>query len=107
MSFRFVRPLLYAALLLPAALTQAMAAPCAPTQMRFKVFEGTVSSSTAAFAVIPGAALTFTQGGTVPSCVVVRFSAASSVIGGGTSTNRLPLGRRQQAAEGAGSLYVE
>ena len=91
MSLRFVRPLLcpliLAGLLLPAGLAPAMATvmSCSPTKMRIKTMTGTVSTNSNTFTSIPEAAITFTQGGTGPSCVVVRFSAASSVTGGGIS----------------------
>ena len=85
MSFRFASPLLLAGLFLCAAAPQAIAATCSPTKMSTRVAEGTVSSNLTTFTVIPQTAITFTQGGIVPSCVVVRFSAASSVVGGGVS----------------------
>jgi hypothetical protein len=91
MSLRFVRPLLcpliLAALLVPAGFAPAMAAAasCSPTKMRIKTMTGTVSTNSITLVGIPEAAITFTQGGTSPSCVVVRFSAASSVTGGGIS----------------------
>jgi hypothetical protein len=91
MSLRFVRPLLrpliLAGLLLPAGFAPAMASvvSCSPTKMRIKTMTGTVSTNSNTFKSIPEAAITFTQGGTAPSCVVVRFSAASSVTVSGVS----------------------
>ena len=87
MSLRFIGPLLCAALLMPAGFAPAMAAvaSCSPTRMKIKTMTGTVSTSSPTFVGIPEAALTFTQGGTSPSCVVVRFSGASSVITSGVS----------------------
>ena len=46
---------------------------------------GTVTTNSITLIGIPEAAITFTQGGTSPSCVVVRFSAASSVVGANVS----------------------
>lgn len=89
MSFRFVGALLWAGLLSAAAMSQtmtaAMAATCAPTNMRVKVTTGTFASSSTTFVSIPGSSLTFVQGGTRPSCVVIRFSGASSVVGNNVS----------------------
>ena len=85
MSFRFVSLLLVAGLLLFALSNQAMAVVCSPTKMSIRVGTGTVSTSSTTFTVIPLTAIAFTQGGTGPSCVVVRFSGASSVVGGGVS----------------------
>jgi hypothetical protein len=84
MSFRFIGPVLWAGLLLATVSTQAQAqtvATCSPTKMRIKVAATTASTTSTSFVAIPDSGLTFTQGGTGPSCVLVRFSAASSVNG--------------------------
>jgi hypothetical protein len=93
MSFRFVRRLLCAALLLGAGSAPAVAevATCSPTKMKIKTAEGTFSTGSTTFTGVSNMGLIFIQGGTNPSCVVVRFSAASSVIGGGVSRVRAVL----------------
>jgi hypothetical protein len=68
--------------------------------MKFKVSTGTVSSSATTFTAIPGAVINFVQGGTGPSCVTVRFSAASSVVGGGVSRVQALLDNVTVAAPG-------
>ena len=84
MSNRFIGPLLSGGLLLLAVLTPATApaAPvkfaCSPTKMAgsASVLNGsTTTSQFPAFVNIPQAVVSFTQGGVVASCVIVRFSA--------------------------------
>ncbi len=114
MSFRFVRPLLCAALLLPVGLAPAMAAgaTCSPTKMKIRTVTGTISTNSTTFQPITDTSITFTQGGTGPSCVVVRFSAATSVVGGGVSRVQAVLdnvtmaepGQVQFSGENVGSV---
>jgi hypothetical protein len=85
MLFRFIGPLVGAGFLLSATLAHGLTVTCAPTKMKINVTTGTVSTNSTTFRAIPGTGITFTQGGTGPSCVIVRFSAASSVTGGGIS----------------------
>jgi hypothetical protein len=49
---------------------------CAPTKLHYMASDTSASTSTSAnFVSVPEAAITFTQGGSTKSCVVVRFSA--------------------------------
>jgi hypothetical protein len=68
--------LLFAALTPATALAAPVGGTCSPTKLKYLASAlETASNSTTAFANIPEASVTFAQGGTKPSCVIVRFSA--------------------------------
>jgi hypothetical protein len=84
MSIRLSGSLLCSGLLL-FAVSSVSAAPapqpivggCNTPKMKFIVSRNGFSTGSMIFANIPEAAVSFTQGGTRPGCVVVRFSAQS------------------------------
>jgi hypothetical protein len=88
MPIQFVRPvlcagLIYAALTSHAALAAPVSVTCAPTKMRIMASSlPNTNTTNTTFKTVPEAIVTFTQGGTSPSCVVVRFSAETNVPGG-------------------------
>jgi len=85
MTNRFIGPLLCGGLLSLAALTPAAAKDvppaggvCSPTKMKYLASFQAEQRTSQNFGNIIEATVTFTQGGTGASCVVVRFSADAS-----------------------------
>jgi hypothetical protein len=78
-----------AALLLAAVtMTTAVAAvsgACAPTKKKFKVSFETESTSSQTYVNVDETNISFTQGGSSPSCVIVFFSAEANISGSDTT----------------------
>jgi hypothetical protein len=97
MTSRFVDPLLCGALLLLTVLRPATASAetiqCSPTKVIIKTSALDNSTTTSqTFVNIPETAIIFTQGGTSPSCVIVRFSAETFAAGNNAVNIRAYLG---------------
>jgi hypothetical protein len=88
MTIRFIAPSLCAGLMLFAALmpTSASAASppppktvdCSPTKVRILTSQAISTTTSTSYADVAEATLNFTQGGSSPTCVIVRFSAQAS-----------------------------
>ena len=67
------------ALIPTAATAEQMNVSCSPTKMKIAISEtGTFTVTSTVFKNIGETTLSFTQGGTKPSCVVVRFSSMTA-----------------------------